>query len=536
MKPASPPRNGPSEVPTITPQEAKPLLTGGGEIAFVDVREAGQFGEGHPFFAVNIPYSRLELHVERLIPRKSVKIVLLDGGDGVAAKAAARLAALGYGDVSVMEGGAPGWAKAGYTLYKGVNVPSKTFGELVEQAAQTPSITAEQLHAMQENGEPLVLIDGRPPGEYRGMTIPGARNCPNAELGHRLPDMVSNPQTPIVVHCAGRTRSIIGAQSLINLGVENPVYALENGTQGWMLAGYDLEHGIEPQQPDALDAAALAGSRTYAETLIQRFMVPTVQLETLHDWRRNASRTLYLFDVRTAGEFEAGHLPGARHAPGGQLVQATDQWVATRGARIVLTDDTGLRAAQTALWLRRMGHEAFALREDVTSLARQESGPAPEPAGPETLPECAIADLPDRLARGAVLLDLRPSAAFREAHIEGARWAIRPRLEALALQPDTELILAGERGVAELAAIDLRALGHEKLSRLPGGPEEWREAELAVVAAPDEPPDAARIDYLFFVHDRHHGNLEAARAYLEWETALTDQLDEQERSVFTLDF
>jgi rhodanese-related sulfurtransferase len=161
---------------------------------------------------------------------------------------------------------------------------------------------------------------------------------------------------------------------------------------------------------------------------------------------------------------------------------------------------------------------------------------APEPAGSETLPECAIADLPDRLARGDVLLDLRPSAAFREAHIEGARWAIRPRLEALALQPDTELILAGERGVAEHAAIDLRALGHERLSRLPGGPEEWREAELAVVAAPDEPPDAARIDYLFFVHDRHHGNLEAARAYLEWETALTDQLDEQERSVFTLDF
>jgi hypothetical protein len=31
------------------------------------------------------------------------------------------------------------------------------------------------------------------------------------------------------VNCAGRTRSIIGTQSLINAGVPNPVTALRNG-------------------------------------------------------------------------------------------------------------------------------------------------------------------------------------------------------------------------------------------------------------------------------------------------------------------
>lgn len=48
---------------------------------------------------------------------------------------------------------------------------------------------------------------------------------------------MNSAQTPIVVNCAGRTRSIIGAQSLINAGLRNPVYALRNGTIGWTLAG-----------------------------------------------------------------------------------------------------------------------------------------------------------------------------------------------------------------------------------------------------------------------------------------------------------
>ena len=109
-------------------QTIKPLLTDGGEIAFIDIREHGQYGAGHPFFAVNIPYSRLEAQAAALLPRRAVRCVLFDHGDGVAERAARRLATLGYNKWPVMEGGAPAWAAAGFTLFKGVNLPSKTFG------------------------------------------------------------------------------------------------------------------------------------------------------------------------------------------------------------------------------------------------------------------------------------------------------------------------------------------------------------------------------------------------------------------------
>ena len=128
---------------TVDPKTLKNWLHDGAEIAFFDVREHGQYGEGHPFYAVPLPWSRFELDLERLAPRPGVRMVLLDDGDGVAQRAAARAQALGYSNVHVLDGGAPAWKQAGFQLFAGVNVPSKTFGELVEHACDTPRITAE---------------------------------------------------------------------------------------------------------------------------------------------------------------------------------------------------------------------------------------------------------------------------------------------------------------------------------------------------------------------------------------------------------
>ncbi len=519
----------------LSPQAVKPRLTGGGEIAFLDVREHGQHGEGHPFFAVPAPYSRLEAEVPALVPRKSTPVVLLDDGDGVAERAARRLAALGYDEVAVLEGGAPGWAAAGYTLFQGVNVPSKAFGELVEETRQTPRITAAALKAMRDRGEAYVLLDGRPVAEYRRMNIPGGVCCPNAELGHRLPALVPDDRTPVIVNCAGRTRSIIGAQSLIDLGVRNPVMALENGTQGWLLAGLELERGADRIYPEALSGDTLAASRARAASFLAAQRIPLIDPHTLEAWRAEDNSTLYLFDVRTEEEVRQNRYPGAVHAPGGQLVQATDRWVGVRGARIVLTDDTGLRAAITAHWLRRMGHDASVLDYDVTRPVRdrptEETGLI-EDALPR-IEAVALRGMPNVAA--VALLDLNDSAAYRRGHIDGARWAIRPRLDRLGLAPDRPLVLtAADRMRAELAALDLKELGCRSIQYLAGDEADWAAAGLELVATPDDPTDEDRIDYLFFVHDRHAGNLDACRRYLAWETGLIAQLDQQERGVFRL--
>jgi len=224
----------------VPPLEAKTRLHSGREIAFLDVREAGQFGEGHPLFAVTCPYSRLELLVPELVTNRRVPVLLIDGGDGVADRAARRLFGLGYSDVAVVAGGAPGWEAAGLTLFKGVNVPSKALGELAEAAWHPKTIDAGTLRRWQAERKDFRFFDARPPAEHRKMRVPGAVCLPNGELAHRFAAAVPDAETPVLLTCAGRTRGLTGAIGLKLAGVPNPVLALENGTQGWALAGGTL--------------------------------------------------------------------------------------------------------------------------------------------------------------------------------------------------------------------------------------------------------------------------------------------------------
>ena len=210
----------------------KAMINDGQELALLDVREHGEYGEGHMLLAVSIPYSVLESEIDARVPRRSVRMVLVDGGDGVAERAAARLTAVGYTDVAILDGGIAAWEKAGYVVFKGENVLSKAFGEVVEHACHTPAISADELQAMFDAKEDIVVLDSRTPAEYKRMSIPNGINVPGAELAYRVHDLAPSPDTLVVVNCAGRTRSIIGAQSLINAGIPNRVVALRGGTLG----------------------------------------------------------------------------------------------------------------------------------------------------------------------------------------------------------------------------------------------------------------------------------------------------------------
>ena len=513
---------------TVTPGQLQQWLFDGQEIALFDVREHGQYGEAHLFFGVNLPYSRLELEARRLAPNPQVRMVIYDqnGGD-VAARSAQRLHALGYDQVHILEGGADGWQTAGYQLFAGVHVPSKAFGELVEEVSHTPHVTAQQLADWQTRGEPLVVLDGRPFDEYRKMTIPGSVCCPNGELGYRIHDLVPDEKTPVVVNCAGRTRSIIGAQTLINLGLKNPVYALENGTQGWDLEDFQLEHGSSRRYADAVSTVSLTAQRQAAAQLAERAGVKTVTAAQVEQWAGDARRSLFLCDVRTAEEFAAGSLPGAQHTPGGQLVQSTDLYVGVRQARLVLIDSDGVRAPIVASWLRQLGHEAYVLAGGVSSgLAL----PASDVIAHDALPLITAQALSDALKDEAVaVIDLRPSMTYRKGHISGSRWSIRSLLAAHVADEQRPLVLlADDPLLAAFAAQELPEAQRAGIRLLDGGLAAWQVEGLGVQERPDTPSHDQCIDFLFFTHDRHTGNKDAARQYLAWEIGLLAQMSDDE--------
>jgi rhodanese-related sulfurtransferase len=507
-------------------------LDDGQEIALLDVREAGPFGEGHPFFAVPLPYSRLELDAPRLLPRQSVHIVLIDDGDdhsAIARRAAHRLRQLGFHDVAILEGGAPAWQRAGYTLFRGVNVVSKTFGERVELEYGTPHVSAKQLQRWQaeRGGCPIALIDGRTREEHRQMAIPGSVCVPNGELAAHVDAFAGSPDTTIVIHCAGRTRSIIGAQTLRNLGIRRDVFALENGTQGWALAGLALEHGSTRSYADTIAFGSNALARERAQALARRFGIESLDDHAAREWIGDTARTTYLLDVRTPEEFARDGLPFARHAPGGQLIQATDQSIAVRHARILLLDYDGIRAPVVAHWLVQLGYETATID---AQLATRLPLPARERATQTRHNEA--------IDRASIVLDVRSSAAHEQARIASSHWTIRPRvfqtLRDLRAEYDSHIALfadASTRDAAHLIAHDLRDAGFHKVSITASALEDTR---LPVDRSTLTIAREKRIDYLFFVHDRHEGNLDAARAYLAWETNLVAQCADDELAAFQI--
>ncbi|HJY76008.1 MAG TPA: rhodanese-like domain-containing protein [Burkholderiales bacterium] len=504
----------------VTFAAVRAALVGTAELALLDVREQGVHYRGHPFFACSAPLSRLELMIRDLVPRAAAPVVVLDaGGDGLAEKATERLASMGYSDVSVLDGGCAGWQAAGGELFSGVNVPSKAFGEFVEHRYDTPRISANQLHEWVAHGKRLVILDSRPFEEYRRMNIPGGIDVPGAELAWRVHDVAPDPDTLVVVNCAGRTRSIIGCQSLRNAGIPNRVVALKDGTMGWDLAGFECERGaarVAPPPSDQGKAKALAA----AERVAARFHVKYTQPDEVNRWRADAGRTLYMLDVRTREEFERGHVAGSRHAAGGQLVQASDEYVAVRNARVVLIDPERVRAVMTASWLEQMGWNEVYVLDDLTGLAMA--------SGPRTPPEVArwpIVCSPDQV--DGTVLDLSTSLRFYHAHVPGGWWVVRSRLSEAKekIGEVRDLILTSEDGLlAHLAAPEAAALWPQaRVSVLEGGNAAWIAAGKPTESGVER-ATTTRDDVWYKPYDHASDYKQHARDYLAWEVALVDQV------------
>lgn len=519
-----------SEIGRIDAPRLKAQLHDGGEIAVLDAREEGIFARRHLLMASCVPLSRLELLIDDLVPRRGARVVWCDDGDGSAGAAARRMAALGYRDVAVLDGGIAAWEAAGYRVYSGVHVPSKAFAEVVEHEAGTPWISAPDLKALIDGGADIAIYDSRSYEEYHNNSIPTAISVPGAELVYRFADLTPSPNTTIIVNCGGRTRSIIGAQALRNAGFRNKIMSLKDGTMAWHLAGLGVVNGAT-RRPPKVSLAGLKAATEAAAGVAARCDVRRIDRATLAAWRAEADRrSLYVLDVRTPEEHEAGHLAGARSAPGGQLVQETDSFVATWGARIVLVDDNGVRATMTASWLKQMGWDGVAVL--VAGLADGDwvRGPhVPKMPGLDGIAVATIesAALRDRLAAGtAMVIDLDTSRRYAQGHIPGAWFAIRSGLaKALATLPKagTIVLTSPDSALARLAAADIAGAAGAPVAVLAGGTQAWSRAGHPLESGAGRmasPPD----DVVLSARERGQGREEAMREYLAWEINLVNEM------------
>ncbi len=387
---------------------------------------------------------------------------------------------------------------------------------------------------MIRDGDDVVVLDSRPFEEYQRVSIPTAIDVPGAELVLHIRDLAPSPGTTVVVNCAGRTRSIIGAQSLINAGVPNKVVALRNGTMGWSLAGRACETG-QTRRASSVSAESMAWAKSAAERVAQRFKIPRIDQATLDNFRAETNRTVYLLDVRDPAEYEAGHIPGALSAPGGQLVQATDQYVGTLGARIVLVDDAEVRAVMTASWLRQMGwKDVFVLAEAGSEKGYPPSELLCSPPAELRIDCAALTALKSR--DQTTIVDVSLSREYLKAHIPDAWFAIRSRLARTLdrIPLKGTLVFTSEDGIlGGFAARDAAEYLPSPVRYLEGGNAAWKKAGYALtseqVQMADEPVDTWLKPY-----ERSGDSTKAMQEYLAWEVDLLERIKQDGTARFAL--
>jgi rhodanese-related sulfurtransferase len=519
-------------IPTISASLLHAAVRDADEIAVVDVREGNRFETGHISVAVPLPLSEIELRVAHLLPRKGIRLVVSDDdGGAIGTRAARRLLELGYTDVRLLEGGVAAWHTAGFELITGLNSLSKALGEFIERHYHTPKVSVEELHRRIAAGDDLVILDTRPLDEFHHISIPGGVAAPGAELLYRAFDAVPSPDTPVVINCAGRTRAIIGAQALRNAGFPNPVVSLENGTSAWILAGFEPGRGATGEA-GAPSAAGLARAGEAAARIASRFGVQRIDAAQLEAFRTERdTRSLYLLDIRTPEEFAAGHLPGARSAPGGQVVQATDSFIATRDGRVVLIDgEDAVRATISASWLIQLGLEhVFVYAAPHATFS--EAGVSPIPIFGDASAASLVAPteaLRLLASEEAVILDLDPAPPyFRERrYIPDSFIARRSTLpHSIDLTPGSgPIILTSLDGhLARFAAAEVASATGRRVVALAGGTQAWIDAGFEHRTGLDQAalqPDEALAPVPSL--EERRVNLDA---YVKWGDVITEQLE-----------
>jgi len=502
---------------TINAQALKTLMESDALYAVLDVRDWGEFTLDQITGATSLPRGHVEKYVAVLVPRQNIKIVIYCENGQRSTRAAATLEALGYTEVAVLEGGLHEWKAHGFETVHGWSLRGKEYGERLQVEAGIPDLTAEDLHARLTRGEKLYILDTRTEPEFLNSHLPNAYSTPGGQLPLTVSDIVQDRGAAIVTNCAGRTRSLLGAHLLRRMGFPQ-VYALKGGTGAWRIAGYanELQAGpgaaIPSLSAEALETCAEFAERVAAEDNIA-FLTPR-ELKA----RQGQGELCYLLDVRQLDEYRAGHVPGARFCPGTQAALLVECLVGVKNATIVTMCDNRARGILTASLLKDMGYAHVVVLDGGTAawtangftleagephevdygqpawLARLLLG-LPAHARPQMLPIPGLADarartnfiapeaLHARLAagEGVVLLDLRSAGDFATAHIPGARWMSRGRLELRIEQeaPDknTEVLLYCRTGAeSTLSTPTLKALGYYKVAVVDGGFAAWKKA------------------------------------------------------------
>ena len=338
-------------------------------ISFLDIRERKEYVQGFAFGSVNCPFSKFKFLIKELVPDTNTKIILI-GVKNINQKKQIQkiLKKLKYHKSFIIKGDYKIWKKYKFPFWAGEYTFSKAFGEWIEITSNIKNLYAKELYKIHKKNHNYLQIDARPKKEFEKFSLPQSVQCSGGEL----PCYINNTEKlrkNYIVHCAGRTRSIIAYQTLKDFNFKNKKYVLNGGTQNWVLNGFDRKFNnqskIKSTKINYKDDLKLANS------IAKKFKIPSTQI-------MNKQTNFYYFQINSEIK-NFKKIPGWKQVNATTLIQSTDKFISSTNTRVLIFSNIPSSAVFAVIWLRRMGYQAMWQKSNARKIKKNYKSTKPDP-------------------------------------------------------------------------------------------------------------------------------------------------------------
>ena len=318
------------------------------DIAFIDVRKREKYVQGFAFGSINCETAKLNQHLNDLVPNNKTTILLIGiENDDNKKKIFKVLNKFNFKSYFTIKGDYKSWVKNKLPFWKGEYTLSKAFGEWVERSSNIKNILPNELKKIHKINN-FLQIDTRPKIEFEKFSLPFSHHCSGGELPIFLNNNLNINKT-YIVHCAGRTRSIIAYQTLKDFNFKNKKYVLNGGTQNWVLSGNDRVYNNKSKIKKT--KINLYKDYKLSEEISKKFKIPATN-KTIHD------PNSYFFQISSEiKKFQ--NIKGWRNLNATTLIQNTDKFIASTLSKIFVYSFVPSSSLFSVIWLRRMGYNAI---------------------------------------------------------------------------------------------------------------------------------------------------------------------------------
>ena len=317
------------------------------DVAFIDVRNRKTYVQQFAFGAVHCCLDRLKFVVADLVPNKKTSLIIIGATHSVIPKVISILNKKKFSNYYFIKNNYRAWAKAKLPMWAGEFTLSKAFGEWIEKTGSIRNIYPKELHRLhQKKPNTFLQIDARPKQEYEKFTLPFSKQCSGGELPAYLESNHTNKD--LIVHCAGRTRSIVAYQTLLDFNIKNKKFVLNGGTQNWVLHGldraYQCKSDLRQHKINFIQDMKLA------KKIITKFKLPYIK-------QLSSVVGVHAFSIKSE-IIQNKPMKLWKNVNATTLIQNTDKFIASTSTKIYIYSEIPTSAVFAVLWLRRMGYQA----------------------------------------------------------------------------------------------------------------------------------------------------------------------------------